>query len=80
MMLTLAACGGGGGGGGETVSQPAGSSSQSNSAGIGTRTGATQSADVFGSLFGTDAKGVGGVVRSQSTSPQAFIGAFYGNR
>ena len=53
---------------------------QSNSAGIGTRTGATQSADVFGSLFGTDAKGVGGVVRSQSTTPQAFIGAFYGNR
>ena len=53
---------------------------QSNSAGIGTRTGATQSADVFGSLFGTNAKGVGGVVRSQSTSPKAFIGAFYGKR
>lgn len=53
---------------------------QSNSAGIGTRTGETHNADVFGSLFGTDAKGVGGVVRSQPTSPQVFIGAFYGNR
>jgi len=52
----------------------------SDSAGIGLRTGGTQSADIHGSLFGTNAQGVGGVVRSQSTSPQVFIGAFYGSR
>ena len=40
---------------------------QSNSAGIGTRTGTSQSVDVFGSLFGTNARGVGGVVRSVTT-------------
>lgn len=51
---------------------------QSNSAGIGTRTGISQNADVFGSLFGTNARGVGGVVRSVTTSPTVFIGAFYG--
>lgn len=52
----------------------------SNSAGIGLRNGGTQSADIHGSLFGTNAAAVGGVVRSQSTSPQVFIGAFYGSR
>jgi hypothetical protein len=47
---------------------------------IGRINGTQQTANLFGSLYGTDARGVAGVIRSTGNTPATYIGTFYGKR
>lgn len=52
----------------------------SNSVSIGRIAGTQQSGLLIGSLFGSDAEGAAGVIRSSSNTPATYVGTFFGKR